>query len=69
MSNENSLEIFKDYPEIIHPSVSMQEPNESILIYRGQFKLIQEEKQIIIDGEITFNWFPSSGSQGFILET
>jgi len=53
---------FKDYPDIIKSGISMNEPNEIIPIYNGVFKLIQDQNQVDIVGQINFIWFPDSGA-------
>ncbi|MFK7948390.1 MAG: hypothetical protein AB8G11_12440 [Saprospiraceae bacterium] len=42
-------------------SVEMSNPNKNILIHKGKFSLRNDVKSIIVDGEISFKWFPSTG--------
>jgi|AntRauTorckE5430_2_1112549.scaffolds.fasta_scaffold09649_2 hypothetical protein len=42
-------------------SVEMSNPNENILIHKGKFIIKNDVKSIVIDGTISFKWFPSTG--------
>lgn len=47
------------YPQMIRHSIQMDEPNQPIPIFTGDF-IIQRDKNIIfLTGEIKFDWFPS----------
>lgn len=48
----------EDLPDIIDPSVLLQDPNEPIQIHNGEFILRQNETDIAICGKISFVWFP-----------
>ncbi len=60
MTNEEYLEIVKDIPKINPFSVTMNEANDSIKIHEGEFILKEESNEIIIFGNISFEWFPNS---------
>lgn len=47
--------------KILDFSVEMSNPNEDILIHKGEFILKKDLKTIVINGEIAFKWFPSEG--------
>ncbi len=54
---------YKECPEIIVSSIKMNEANEYIPIYEGDFKLEREKTKIEVSGVIFFDWFPSSCSK------
>jgi hypothetical protein len=62
--NPEILELHKDTPRIIEPNPLMVEPNESIEIYTGEITLKDEQKntEYVIEGQVTFNWFPHTES-------
>lgn len=64
MDQQHLLDAYKDTPRIIDPNPLMDEPNESIEIYTGQVILKDEQKDVeyIVEGQITFNWFPHTES-------
>jgi len=61
MDNE-LLERYKDYNEILDNSIHMPVPNSSILIYEGVFILKHEKIEIKVNGNIQYDWFPLSGA-------
>lgn len=62
MTDNPADRLLKDYPNIIVAGIDMNEPNELIPIYSGEFKLVQGENQVEVVGEINFTWFPDSGA-------
>lgn len=61
--NKELLEIFKDTPDAITPSIVMSEPNQQIEIFEGMFKLSNGKHTVEIEGKIWFDWFPSINSK------
>lgn len=50
---------YEKYPEmIIHP-ITMEEPNQIITIYSGEFFIRNNGKSVSVNGDIYFDWFPS----------
>ncbi|GAB3780661.1 hypothetical protein GCM10028818_33270 [Spirosoma horti] len=39
---------------------AMVSPNDSIPVYTGKFQLVLKNKIVIVNGSLTFEWFPSS---------
>lgn len=64
MDQQHLLDAYKDTPRIIEPNPLMVEPNEPIEIYTGKITLKDEQKNIeyVVEGLITFNWFPHTES-------
>lgn len=62
MTKDELLEMHKNVPEINPLSVEMTQANASIKIYDGVFILKNGTKEIKVDGNITFDWFPNSGA-------
>ena len=59
----NPLDDFiKDIPEIIDSPISMNNPNEPIEIFKGEYKLKFKDLELIIDGVLLFEWFPKLGA-------
>ncbi len=58
-------------PEMIQSSIIMDEPNQTIPVYSGIFNLDREGKTMIIDGSLSFEWFPTKQIRfkGNILES
>lgn len=52
---------FKDIPLRHVSPVAMENPNEPIKIYTGDFKLRSGDKTYDLKGEIFFKWFPDMG--------
>lgn len=61
MSDNQVDEYFKNLPFGIVAPVSMDNPNEPIQIYSGEFKLKLAEKEYEVDGNIFFKWYPDMG--------
>ncbi|MES2808054.1 MAG: hypothetical protein V4619_05495 [Bacteroidota bacterium] len=61
MSNNKVDEYFKNLPIGIVSPVSMDNPNEPIQIYSGEFKLKLADKEYEVDGNIFFKWYPDMG--------
>ncbi|WP_316776580.1 hypothetical protein [Pedobacter antarcticus] len=55
------LEQLKDIPLRSLSPVSMEDPNETIKIYTGDFALRNQGETYNINGEIHFKWFPDMG--------
>ena len=70
MKKGEIIDCFKDYPEIIESPIKMSEANSQIIIFEGEFILMNEKNTIKILGIIYFNWLPSSGAyfKGISLE-
>lgn len=54
-------DLIKDFPEIIDSPILMNNPNEPIEIFKGEFKLKFENLELIVDGILLFEWFPKLG--------
>jgi len=54
-------DIFKDVPNRVISPVTMNEANEPIIIYTGEFKIKNDSKEYELDGKIIFKWFPDMG--------
>lgn len=52
---------FYDMPEAISNNFSMESPNEGVEIYKGRFTLKDGDKELVVDGELQFKWFPRPG--------
>jgi hypothetical protein len=61
--NNKFEERLKNFPEIIISPVEMNEPNQPITIFEGDFKLKYDDKEILINGQIQFEWFPNTGAR------
>lgn len=48
-------------PVILSHPLLMKEPNETISIYRGSYKLVKGKDYILIEGEVYFTWYPRIG--------
>ena len=46
------------YPKILDPKFDMSNPNDNILLFKGEFILSSEEGSIVINGEVNLKWFP-----------
>ena len=57
--DNNFQNLTRDLPEIIVTSINMEEPNESINIYFGDFKLTRDNKSINLNGSIYLEWLPN----------
>jgi hypothetical protein len=53
-------EVFAGTPERIAPSIAMQEPNEILNIYQGEFELVDGVRRATFTGTIRYYWFPSN---------
>jgi hypothetical protein len=53
-------EFYKDAPESIKPTIVMENANEDISIYEGDFIVKQDGREISVNGVIKFCWFPNS---------
>lgn len=53
-------EVFAGTPERIVPSIAMQEPNEVLDIYQGEFELVDDVRRATFTGTIRYHWFPSN---------
>lgn len=63
MVPQHLLDAYKDTPRIIDPNPLMNRPNESIEIYSGELTLKDPDgEEYLIEGHITFNWFPHTAS-------
>jgi hypothetical protein len=62
MSNEDILEAIKHYPEIIDLPVRMDDANEAIKIFEGEFTLKNDAGEYKVTGRIYFDWVPNSGA-------
>lgn len=59
----DSLEdIFKDYPLQIEIPVTMDNPNDVIEFYSGKFLLKNGEVEILVEGQMLYEWTPSKGA-------
>lgn len=68
--NKTEQELYDKFPEMISHSIKMEDPNQSILIYSGKFTLVRNDKTLILDGRISYDWIPTNGVRfiGKILE-
>lgn len=57
--NEELLKFYEKYPEMITHPITMDEPNQIIKIYTGDFMIIHNGKSMLINGEIYFDWVPN----------
>ncbi len=55
-------DLIKDIPPIIDLPVKMDEANDIIEIYTGNFILKNEKVEILINGNIEYQWFPQKGA-------
>jgi hypothetical protein len=53
-------EDFKDIPESNTSPIVMEEPNQPIKIYSGDFVIKNEKREYHLNGEIVFKWFPDA---------
>ena len=62
--NQKIEDYFKDIPETVSNPIEMVEANVPIEIYKGEFKIINDndKAEINVHGEIRHDWFPSSGA-------
>lgn len=51
-------ELNKDIPKAVFPSVQMEEPNQSLELYKGFFEIGLDKSRCQLQGTLTFNWFP-----------
>ena len=51
-------ELHKNIPLGVTSTISMTEPNQKVIIYKGIFKLSLVNQVIEIEGEVWFDWFP-----------
>lgn len=56
--NKKLKELYKDIPFGISSAITMNEPNQKILIYNGIFNLLADNDTTEIEGEVWFDWFP-----------
>lgn len=63
MTRDELLELYKDLPETVGPSIIMSEANAPLKIYEGDFLLKNKHEEITFNGNIYFNWVASTGSQ------
>lgn len=56
---DDLLEEYKVYPHRVKLPIEMTEPNADIPIYHGKFRLKKNGKELDVDGEIKFAWFPT----------
>jgi len=56
---EELLKFYEKYPEMITHPITMDEPNQKISIYSGDFIISHKGGLISINGDIYFDWFPS----------
>lgn len=59
--SEELKDLFKDVPYRNVLPVEMQDPNETIPVYKGAFILRNDSKEYKLDGNIEFRWFPTKG--------
>lgn len=52
-------DLLNQFSEGISPTIEMNEPNIEIQIFNGKFEIQNSEINILIEGEIVFNWFPT----------
>ncbi|UIR56956.1 hypothetical protein LZQ00_03860 [Sphingobacterium sp. SRCM116780] len=58
MLNKTLEELSSEYPERCILPVSMNEPNERINIYSGNFTISANQKEYPLTGTLSFRWFP-----------
>jgi hypothetical protein len=58
-TKEEPLRYYEKIPEMITHSITMDEPNQKIIISSGEFILRHNEGMVTVNGEIYFDWFPS----------
>ena len=56
---KTTQEYYDEFPNMITHSIKMEEPNQSIEIFTGKFTIVRNEKVVILDGTISFDWIPS----------
>jgi len=61
MPNSQIEDYFKNLPLGIVSPVFMENPNEPIQIYSGDFKLHSVDKEYEVKGDIFFKWYPDMG--------
>jgi len=61
MINKEIEKFFENIPSRITPSIKMDDVNQIIKVYEGEFDLKTDSITIKLTGTITFNWFPSQG--------
>jgi hypothetical protein len=59
--NEKLKEFEENTPTSVTNYIEMSEANKPLLIYEGIFTIKDENKELKIDGNITFDWVPDSG--------
>jgi len=55
-------ELIKGIPPIVDLPVKMDNANDIIEIYSGEFLLKNEKAEMLIDGKIEYQWFPQKGA-------
>ncbi|MCI1187616.1 hypothetical protein MON38_09305 [Hymenobacter sp. DH14] len=50
-------------PDRVKSLSLMSEPNQSLLIHKGEFILVYGDDQIVMNGEINYNWFPIANAR------
>lgn len=56
---ENTFaDMIKQYPEIILSTIKMEEPNQNITIYNGDFQLKKDNSSLKVKGDVYYSWFP-----------
>lgn len=67
---EEDQNFYDKFPEMKIPSIKMEEANQSIKIYSGNFSLIRDNKTMTLDGTICFDWIPNEmvGFKGIVLD-
>jgi len=56
--NKTIEDLHMNIPDGIRSTISMTEPNQKIIIYKGIFNLSLGNQVVEIEGEIWFDWFP-----------
>lgn len=67
----NETDFWNKYPEMICHSIVMEEPNQTIPIYSGDFLLRNGDYNMSLNGEIKFDWLPTIkvSFKGIVLES
>lgn len=63
MITEQESGNFKEIPEILENRIKMTDTNESIDIYKGDYSLKSDKIAFVLNGEISFHWFPNLGAR------
>jgi hypothetical protein len=62
MSKEKLLEKLRHCPETLIPTCEMNEPNQVVKIFNGDYVIKVDDNEIEITGNIQFEWFPNMGT-------